>query len=84
MKCLRRSGKVIRKIKTSAKKKFKFALTHMAEDYAAGAIDYENVRQRLNSYLGHLQHGHTYHLRGKLLAGFVLRRICERSEMSDR
>ena len=69
---LTQSGKVIRKVRRGAKNRFKRSLSNMKKEYAAGMVEYPEIRQRVCSYLGHLKHGHTYHLRQKALGELVL------------
>ena len=61
------TGKVIRKLKTQTKKRASRRIRKLQEDYAAGRVDFNTVRQVMSSYNGHLKHGHTYHLRKKLI-----------------
>ena len=69
---LTRTGKVIRKLKRSAKTRFKKQLKKMKSDYAEGVTEWPAIRQRLTSFHAHLSHGHTYHLRSKAWRDFVL------------
>jgi hypothetical protein len=69
---LTKTGKVIRKVRKTAKNRFKHSLRAMEKDFAAGAVELSEIQQRLCSYLGHLKHGHTYYLRQKTLREFVL------------
>jgi hypothetical protein len=71
---LTKQGKVVRKVRAAAKNRFRRALREMRTGFAAGAVDAGSIDQRLASYLGHMRHGHTYHLRSRLLRDFVLRR----------
>ena len=72
---LTETGKVIRKVRKTTKNRFKRSLNGMKKDFAAGAVESSEIRQRVCSYLGHLKHGHTYHLRQKALRDFVLVRL---------
>jgi len=69
---LTEAGKVIRKVSSAAKYRFKRSLNEMKKDFATGSVEYPEIRQRLCSYLGHLEHGHTYRLREKAIREFVL------------
>ena len=71
------TGKVIRKVRSPAKNRFKRSLNDMKKDYATGAVEYPVIRQRVCSYLGHLKHGHTYRLRQSALQEFALVRGVE-------
>jgi len=52
-------------------------LAAMREQYARGEIEYEDIKQRLNSWLGHAKHGHTYRLRVKILQSAVFKKDWE-------
>ena len=66
------TGKVIRYLRTCAKKRFKRRLKLFQKQYAARQIDYDSISQSLSSYSGHLKHGHTWKLRKKAYANLVL------------
>ncbi|MBQ7653937.1 MAG: hypothetical protein IJS17_02570 [Clostridia bacterium] len=66
------TGKVIRKVRQSSKKKFKKRMKKMKEDYNAGKIEYEEIKKVLPGFNGHLKRGHTYRLRKAVLKNFVL------------
>jgi hypothetical protein len=68
------TGKVIRKLKTQSKLRFKRRLKKIQKDYAAGLLELEDVKHTLASYHGHLKHGHTYKLTSKAFREFVLKR----------
>lgn len=68
------SGKVVKRLRTSAKKRFKRKLKQMAKDYEKGETDLDTIKRSLASYRGHLKHGHTYKLQQAAYADFVLRR----------
>jgi hypothetical protein len=67
---LTENGKVIRIVRPEAKKRFRRALIEMRKGRVSGTMDAKQVKQRLSSYIGHLRHGHTYHLRSKMLKDF--------------
>ena len=71
---LTETGKVVRKVKQQTKYKYKRKLKAMQKKYAEGKMELADVKQVLSSYQAHLSHGHTYKLRKKAMAGFVLRR----------
>lgn len=60
------SGKVIRKLRNSNKKRMKKRMRKLAQDYHDWKIDIDAVKRSTASTYGHLQHGNTYHLRSKL------------------
>lgn len=66
------TGKVIRRLRTGNKRRFKRRLKAFQEKYRNGEIELEDIRRSLASYSGHLKHGHTYKLKAKVLRGFVL------------
>lgn len=71
---LTESGKVIRRLRTSNKRRFKRRLKAFQEKYRRGEMDLDAIRRSLASYSGHLKHGHTWKLQGKVYGSFVLTR----------
>ena len=51
------TGKVIRRLRTSNKWRFKRRLKAFQEKYRSGEMDYDAIKRSLSSYEGHLQHG---------------------------
>ena len=68
------TGKVIRRLRTVSKRRFKRRLACFRREYAAGEIELDAIQRSLASYTGHLVHGHTWKLRKKLYGRFVLAR----------
>lgn len=68
------SGKVIRRLRTSNKRRFKRRLKAFREKYRRDEIDFDAIKQSLACYNGHLSHGHTWKLRSKVYSEFVLTR----------
>ncbi len=66
------TGKVIRKLRQSSKKKYKKRLKKLKEDYNSGLIDYDEIKKVLHGFNGHLARGHTYRLKTSVLRDFVL------------
>ena len=66
------SGKVIRRLRTSNKRRFKRRIKAFQEKYRKGEMDFDAIKQSLASYDGHLRHGHTWKLKTKVYSGFVL------------
>jgi hypothetical protein len=64
---LTETGKVIRKLATTNKKRMKRRLQLLQEKYHNGEIGFDTVWRSIVSTHGHLMHGHTYHLREKLM-----------------
>jgi hypothetical protein len=71
---LTESGKVIRKLRQSGKKKLKRKLAAYKRLYKKDGIDHEAIRRSIISYKGHMKHGHTYALQRKIWGSFVLHR----------
>lgn len=69
-----------RTVMQQKKYKYKRKLKAMQRQYADGELKLSEIKQVLSSYHAHLRHGHTYQLRKKALAGFVLRSNSCRSE----
>lgn len=74
------TGKVIRKLRTSNKKRMKRKLKRFRHAYREGKITQEAVRRSLVSYMGHLSHGHTYRLRTTVKRHLILTKTKERKE----
>lgn len=66
------TGKVIRRLRTSNKRRFKRRLRAFKERYRTGEMDFEAIKRSLASYDGHLRHGHTWKLKAKIYGNFVL------------
>lgn len=66
------TGKVIRRLRTSNKRRFKRRLKAFQEKYRSGEMDYDAIKRSLASYNGHLSHGHTWKLKTKIYGSFVL------------
>lgn len=59
---LTRTGKVIRKLRTSSKKKMKRRIGKWEKDYEAGLISKEKIEQSFQSSCAHYKHGNTKEL----------------------
>ena len=66
------TGKVIRRLRTVNKRKWKRRLKKFKEEYRTGDKSLEEISRSIASYRGHLSHGHTYKLRKKVMGSFVL------------
>ncbi|MBQ9512406.1 MAG: reverse transcriptase, partial [Lachnospiraceae bacterium] len=66
------TGKVIRRLRTSNKRRFKRRLKAFQKQYQKDEKTFEEIKQSLASYNGHLKHGHTWKLRKKIYGDFVL------------
>lgn len=74
------TGKVIRKVRQSTKKKYKKRMKKMRDDYNAGLIEYEDIQKVLPGFNGHLKRGHTYRLKKAVLNDFILIKPQEESQ----
>ncbi len=66
------TGKVIRKVRQSTKKRYKKRMKKLRLDYNAGRIELEDVKKTLPGFYGHLKRGHTYRLQKAVHRDFVL------------
>lgn len=66
------TGKVIRKLRTKSKTKYKNRMKKLKADYEAGVIEIEDIQKVLPGFKGHLQRGHTYRLVSRVHKDFVL------------
>ena len=66
------TGKVVKRFRTSNKKRWKRRLKKFKEEYREGRKSFEDVSRSIVSYNGHLSHGHTYKLKKKVMSKFVL------------
>ena len=68
------TGKVIRRLRTSNKRRFKQRLKKFQKLYSQGDITTDKIKMSRASYNGHLRHGHTWKLKKKAYGKFVLTR----------
>lgn len=79
------TGKVIRRLRTSNKRRFKRRLRSFKKRYYQGELELDDITRSLTSYRGHLSHGHTWKLNKKICAGFVLKRAqMEREDIHEK
>lgn len=74
------TGKVIRRLRTSSKRRWKRRLKKIKRQYRENEVTLEEITRSIASYKGHLKHGHTYKLPKRVFHDFVLtkeRRIPE-------
>lgn len=57
------TGKVIKRLITSNKRRFKRRMKDFQKKYRNGEMTFQEITQSVNSYNGHLKHGHTWKLR---------------------
>ena len=68
------TGKVIKRLRTSNKKRFKKRMKCYQKRYAANNISFDEITRSVRSYNGHLQYGHTWKLRKHIYNHLVLTR----------
>lgn len=66
------TGKVIRRLRTSNKRRWKRRLKKYKEEYRVGNKSLEEIGRSVASYNGHLANGHTWKFRKKVMGTFVL------------
>lgn len=71
------TGKVIRRLRTSNKKRWKRRLKLYQKQYRQGTKTFEEITRSMKSYQGHLKYGNTYRLRAKVYQSFVLTKHSE-------
>lgn len=69
---LTNTGKVIRKLRQSGKKRLKKKLRGLKSAYRKGKTDSVAIRRSVVSYRGHLNHGHTFRLQRNIWNNFIL------------
>ncbi|MDR3136427.1 MAG: RNA-directed DNA polymerase [Coriobacteriales bacterium] len=60
---LGKTGKIIRRLKTQSKLRYKRRLRKLHKDHVSGTIALKDLTSSLASYKGHLIHGHAYKLK---------------------
>lgn len=65
------TGKVIRRLRTSNKKRLKKRMKYFRKSYANNQISLEEVTRSIRSYNGHLKHGDTWKLRKHIYDNLV-------------
>ena len=66
------TGKVIRRLRTKSKRRWKRRLKKIKRQYREDEVSLEEITRSVASYRGHLKHGHTYRLQKKVFHDFVL------------
>lgn len=77
------TGKVIRRLRTSSKKRLKCRLKKFQKQYRQDQINLVDITHSVASYKGHLKHGHTYRLQQKIFHDFVLTREAQQENAID-
>lgn len=67
-------GKVVRRLSTQGKRRWKRRLRRFREEYGNDEKTLDEINRSIVSYNGHLSHGHTHALRSKVMGNFVLTR----------
>lgn len=57
---LTNTGKVVKRLRTSRKKKFKRRIRGYVKNYKLGNLQYADIKRSLASFEGHIMHGNTY------------------------
>jgi hypothetical protein len=78
------TGKVIKRLRTLNKRRWKRRLKKFKEDYRNGDRSFEDIKRSVVSYRGHLRHGHTYKLQKKVMSGFTLTHASKEEERESR
>ena len=68
------TGKVVRKLKSVAKNRYKRKLKYMKFMYREGRMNLDEITPVIRSYHAHFAHGNAYRLEKRVLQDFVLRR----------
>lgn len=76
---LTETGKVIRKLRQTAKRRIFARLSKLQKDYAANKTDITAVNQSIASIKSHLKHGSTNKLLREILSRFVLSKTTKKS-----
>lgn len=77
------TGKVIRRLRTKSKRRWKRRLKKMRRQYRQDELSFEEISRSIASYKGHLRHGHTYRLQQKVFRNFVLSKGDIKMQASD-
>lgn len=79
---LTKNGKVIKRVKTQTKKKYKRKLKYYKVAYAERKVEIDKITATINSYIAHLSHGDTHALQSHILGNFILRREVPNKEVA--
>lgn len=74
------TGKVIKRLRTSNKRRFKRRMKRFQEQYREGRITFDEITQSVRSYNGHLKHGHTWKLRKHIYSNTIFTKSKEDSD----
>lgn len=68
---LTETGKVVRKIRDSSKKRMKRKIRAFKRKFASDEMSFDDIKRSLQSWLAHAEHGHTYRLRQRIIGRCV-------------
>ena len=74
------TGKVIKRLRTSSKRRFKRRMKRFQKQYREGRITFDEITQSVRSYNGHLKHGHTWKLRKHIYSNTIFTKSKEDSD----
>ena len=74
------TGKVIKRLRTSNKRRFKRRMKRFQKQYREGRITFDEITQSVRSYNGHLKHGHTWKLRKHIYSNTIFTKSKEDSD----
>lgn len=60
------TGKVVKRLRTQGKKRFKRRMKGLQKGYAEGSLTIKDINRSMAATNGHLCHGHTWRLREKI------------------
>ena len=69
---LTETGRVVKKLRTQAKKRYKRKLKELSYEFAEGIKDFDSVRDSLTSLNAHIAHGDTWRMKESAMKDFVL------------
>lgn len=76
------TGKVVKTLRQSGKKRLKRKLRHYRHAFADGKIELDAISQSVASYKGHLKHAHTYRLQKNIWNNFTLKRKRHKEDLT--
>ena len=78
------TGKVVKKLRQSGKRRLKKRIKGLQKGYAAGKAGIEDIKMSMAATRGHLMHGHTYKLQKNILDKTVFVRTTAQSEEEEK
>lgn len=77
------TGRVVQRLRTSSKKRYKRCMRKLANDYADGRIEAEDIRKVLAGYKGHLKRADAYHLQKYVQKQYRFKRKSENKSIEE-